>query len=124
MIHPDPPRERASDRTPGRDRAGRKDGEDRWVKLPPATMAALRAHLEAIDLEGSVKEWTPAARQLVFPNTVGRRGPRWVKDQLGHVSVAETEGAYGHLERERHERRVDLDTVLGGVNYAILRARI
>jgi len=49
-----------------------KDGEDRWVKLPAATMAALRAHLEAKDLEGSVKGWPPAARQLVFPNTVGR----------------------------------------------------
>ena len=115
-----------------------KDGEDRWVKLPPATM------------------WTPAARQLVFPNTVGRitrhgaflelvwqpllaaaklpyRKPhamrhsyatwmleagadlRWVKDQLGHASIEETEGTYGHLERERHERRVDLDVMLGGV---------
>ena len=49
-----------------------KDSEDRWVKLPPATMAALRAHLEAKDLEGSVKGWPPAARHLVFPNTVGR----------------------------------------------------
>ena len=131
-----------------------KDGEERWVKLPPATMATLRAHLEAMDLEGSVKEWPPAARQLVFPYTVGRitrcgaflelvwqplltaeklpyRRPhamrhsyatwmleagadlRWVKDQLGHASIEETEGTYGHLERERHERRVDLDSVLG-----------
>ena len=40
---------------------------------------------------------------------------RWVKDQLGHASIEETEGPYGHLERERHERRVDLDAVLGGV---------
>ncbi len=133
-----------------------KDGEDRWVKLPSATMAALRGHLEAMDLEGSVKDWPPPARQLVFPNTVGRitrygaflglvwqpllgasklpyRKPhamrhsyatwlleagadlRWVKDQLGHASIEETEGTYGHLERERHERRVDLDAVLGGV---------
>jgi integrase len=110
-----------------------KDGEDRWVKLPPATMATLHAHLEAMDLEGSVKEWPPAARQLVFPNTVGRitrygaflelvwqpllaatklpyRKPhamrhsyatwmleagadlRWVRDQLGHASIEETEG--------------------------------
>ena len=131
-----------------------KDGEDRWVKLPLATMAALRAHLEAKDPEGSVKGWPPAARQLVFPNTVGRitrygaflelvwqpllaaaklpyRKPhamrhsyatwmleagadlRWVKDQLGHANIEETEGTYGHLERERHERRVDLDSVLG-----------
>ena len=133
-----------------------KDSEDRGVKLPPATMAALRAHLEAKDLEGSVKGWLSAARQLVFPNSVGRitrygaflelvwqplvaaaklpyRKPhamrhsyatwmleagadlRWVKDQLGHASIDETEGTYGHLERERHERRVDLDAVLGGV---------
>jgi integrase len=131
-----------------------KDGEDRWVKLPAATMAALRAHLEAKDLEGCVKGWPPAARQLVFPNTVGRitrygaflelvwqpllaaaklpyRKPhamrhsyatwmleagadlRWVRDQLGHASIEETEGTYGHLERERHEGRVDLDPVLG-----------
>jgi len=40
---------------------------------------------------------------------------RWVKDQLGHASIEETEGTYGHLERERHEQRVDLDVVLGGV---------
>jgi len=40
---------------------------------------------------------------------------RWVKDQLGHAGIDETEGTYGHLERERHERRVDLDAVLGGV---------
>jgi hypothetical protein len=134
-----------------------KDGEDRWVKLPPATMASLRAQLEAMDLEGGVREWTPASRQLVFPNTVGRvtrygaflelvwqplviaaklpyRKPhamrhsyatwrlevgadlRWVKDQLGHASIEETEGTYGHLERERHERRVDLDAVLGDVH--------
>ena len=109
-----------------------------------------------MDLEGSVKDWPTSARQLVFPNTVGRitryggflelvwqpllaaaklpyRKPhamrhsyatwlleagadlRWVKDQLGHASIEETEGTYGHLERERHERRVDLDAVLGGV---------
>jgi len=107
-------------------------------------------------LEANVKDWPPAARQLVFPNTVGRitrygaflehvwqpllaaaklpyRKPhamrhsyatwmleggadiRWVRDQLGHASIEETEGTYGHLEPERHERRVDLDSVLGGV---------
>jgi len=26
---------------------------------------------------------------------------RWVKDQLGHASIEETEGTYGHLERDR-----------------------
>ncbi len=119
-------------------------------------MAALRAHLEAMDLEASVKDWPPAARRLVFPNRVGRvtrygaflelvwqrllaeaklpyRKPhamlhsyatwmleggadsRWVRDQLGHASIEETEGTYGHLEPARHERRVNLDSVLGGV---------
>ena len=34
---------------------------------------------------------------------------RWVRDQLGHASIEETEGTYVHLERERHEGRVDLD---------------
>ena len=38
---------------------------------------------------------------------------RYVKDQMGHASIEETEGTYGHLERERHEQRVDLDRVLG-----------
>jgi len=37
---------------------------------------------------------------------------RYVKDQMGHSSIHETEGTYGHLERERHEQRVDLDHVL------------
>ena len=37
---------------------------------------------------------------------------RYVKDQMGHSSIDETEGTYGHLERERHEQRVDLDCVL------------
>jgi integrase len=121
-----------------------KDGEDRWVKLPPSTIAALRAHLEAMALEASVKDWSAEQRQLVFPNTVGRvtrygyflegmwqpllkatrlpyRKPhamrhsyaawllerkvdlRYVKEQMGHASIDETEGTYGHLVPERHE---------------------
>jgi len=44
---------------------------------------------------------------------------RWVKDQMGHASIGETEGTYGHLVRERHERDVDhLNAVLWGVNSA------
>jgi integrase len=31
---------------------------------------------------------------------------RFVKDQMGHSSIEETEGTYGHLELERHEPRV------------------
>ena len=38
---------------------------------------------------------------------------RYVEDQMGHASIEETEGTYGHLQRERHEQRVDLDQVLG-----------
>jgi len=32
---------------------------------------------------------------------------RWVRDQMGHASIGETEGTYGHLVREQHERDVD-----------------
>src|SRR5947207_6497877 len=32
---------------------------------------------------------------------------RWVRDQMGHASIGETEGTYGHLVREHHERDVD-----------------
>src|SRR5437899_10054736 len=125
-----------------------KDGDDRWVTLPASALAALRAHCEAMELEASLKEWTPEQRRLVFPNTVGGvtrygafhelvwqpllraaglpyRKPhamrhsyatwlleagadiRWVKDQMGHASIGETEGTYGHLVHERHERDVD-----------------
>ena len=37
---------------------------------------------------------------------------RWVRDQLGHASIVQTESVYGHLEREHHEQRVNLDEVL------------
>ena len=37
---------------------------------------------------------------------------RYVKDQLGHSSIDETEGTYRHLERRRHEERVDLGPYL------------
>jgi site-specific recombinase XerD len=33
---------------------------------------------------------------------------RYVKDQMGHASIEETEGTYGHLAPERHESRVSL----------------
>ena len=37
---------------------------------------------------------------------------RYVKDQMGHASIDETEGTYGHLEHERHEQRVNIDAIL------------
>ena len=49
-----------------------KDGEDRWVTVPASTMAALRAHGEAMDLEATLNAWTPEQRQLLFPNSAGR----------------------------------------------------
>jgi integrase len=125
-----------------------KDSEGRWVKASPVLLAALRAHLEAIALEGQVKGWTPEQRQLVFPNAAGRvagypqfiecvwqpllakaglpyrkyhstrhtfatwlltdgTDMRWVQDQLGHASIAQTVGTYGHLQPNRHEAAVD-----------------
>jgi hypothetical protein len=32
---------------------------------------------------------------------------RFVKDQMGHASIEETEGTYGHLQIERHAHQVD-----------------
>ena len=49
-----------------------KDSDGRHVKASPALLTALRAHLEAMKLEGQVKDWTPEQRQLVFPNKAGR----------------------------------------------------
>ncbi len=44
-----------------------KDSDDRWVTASPALLAALKAHVGAVDLEGQVKDWTAEQRQLVFP---------------------------------------------------------
>jgi integrase len=48
-----------------------KDHEGRHVKASPALLAALRAHLEAVALEGQVQEWSPEQRALVFPTKAG-----------------------------------------------------
>jgi integrase len=131
-----------------------KDNEDRWVKVPAATIAALQAQLETVKLEAQLHKWSEEQRKLVFPNHRGKitrygqflelvwkdlltkaklpyRKPhamrhsyatwmledgadlRYVKDQMGHASIDETEGTYGHLAHERHEQRVDLGGVLG-----------
>jgi integrase len=57
---------------------------------------------------------TPHAMRHTYATWMLEEGAdlRWVRDQLGHASIQQTEGTYGHLERERHERRVDLDTIL------------
>ena len=124
-----------------------KDGEDRWVKASPALLAAIREHLDAVDLEGQVKGWSPEQRQLVFPTPSGRiirhghflesvwqpllakaglpyrkyhstrhtyatwlledgADLRWVQDQMGHASIEQTAGTYGHCQPERHEAAV------------------
>jgi integrase len=48
-----------------------KNGRDRWVKASSALLKALRSHLEAIDLDGSLEDWSPEQRQLVFPTSGG-----------------------------------------------------
>lgn len=121
-----------------------KDGDDRWVKASPALLAALRRHVDAMNLEGQVQGWSPEQRQLVFPTRSGRiigypaflenvwqpllskagltyrkyhatrhsyatwllsdgADLRWVQQQLGHATVAQTADTYGHLQPERHE---------------------
>ena len=41
------------------------------MKASPALLAALRAQVDAVELEGQVKEWTPEQRAWVFPNAAG-----------------------------------------------------
>ena len=48
-----------------------KNGKDRWVKANVPLLKALRGHLEAIDLDGSVEEWSSEQRQMVFPTSSG-----------------------------------------------------
>ena len=124
-----------------------KNSEDRWVKASPALLAALRSQVDAMDLEGQVKEWDIEQRQLVFPTLNGRitrhghfietvwhpllskaglpyrkyhatrhscatwlledgADLRWVQAQMGHASIEQTAGTYGHCQPERHESAV------------------
>jgi len=55
----------------GRQIEGCKDHDDRWVKASPALLAALRAQIEAMDLEGQVNDWTPEQRKWVFTTKLG-----------------------------------------------------
>lgn len=48
-----------------------KDHDVRHVKASPALLGALRAHMEAMTLEGQVRDWNPDARAFVFPTTYG-----------------------------------------------------
>ncbi len=61
-------------RTAGADRrlGPPKNGRDRFVKASPTLIEALRKHVAAMDLEGSVKAWPPEQRQLVFATAAGR----------------------------------------------------
>ena len=113
------------------DKAGRieapKDHEGRLVKASPALLMALRAHLEAVALEGQVQDWSAEQRALVFPNKAGLpyrkyhstrhtfatwllsdgADLRWVQQQLGHASIAQTADTYGHVQPDRHEAAVN-----------------
>jgi integrase len=125
-----------------------KDHEGRHVKASPALLEALRAHLEAVALEGQVQDWSVEQRALVFPNKAGRimqystfledvwqpllakaglpyrkyhstrhtfatwllsdgADLRWVQQQLGHASIAQTADTYGHVQPNRHEAAVN-----------------
>jgi integrase len=48
-----------------------KDHEGRRVKASPALLAALRGHVEAMELEGQVKGWGAEQRALAFPTSQG-----------------------------------------------------
>lgn len=52
-----------------------KDYQFRTVKASPKLVAALQAHMEAMTLEGQVKEWDATARALVFPTAAGQLLP-------------------------------------------------
>jgi integrase len=49
-----------------------KNHKAREVAMPSEVADVLRAHLEAVELEGQVNGWSVEARQLVFPNTLGK----------------------------------------------------
>jgi integrase len=75
-----------------------KDHEGRRVKASPALLDALRAHVEAMDLEAGLRQWTPEQRQLVFPTAYGH----------GHLRARATRaargggGGAGPLSHRRH----------------------
>src|SRR5262245_36003804 len=48
-----------------------KTSQGRYVMMSPGLAAVLRAQVEAVALEGSVKNWSPEVRSLVFPTIVG-----------------------------------------------------
>jgi integrase len=50
-----------------------KDGEARRVKVSAGFLDALRAHQEAMALEGQVQGWSAESRAIVFPTMAGNR---------------------------------------------------
>jgi integrase len=80
-----------------------------------------------VALEGQVQDWNREQRGLVFPNKAGLpyrkyhstrhtfatwllsdgADLRWVQQQLGHASIAQTADTYGHVQPDRHEAAVN-----------------
>jgi integrase len=48
-----------------------KDHDARTVKASPALLAALHEHIDAVDLDGLAKAWSPEQCALVFPTSYG-----------------------------------------------------
>ena len=57
----------------GRAIEGCKDHDHRYVEASPALLAALRAQIEAVNLEAQVGEWNAEQREWIFGNTRGTR---------------------------------------------------
>ena len=102
----------------GTSRAGGDAGARREVHHARGRRAPTPGRSARHRLSGALAlSWALVGARLPHPRLAGissllARHPRsWARRRRGHAGIEETEGTYGHLERERHERRVDLDAV-------------
>ena len=87
----------------GRTLAPCKDSDDRWVKASPALLAALKAHMEAMMLEGQVKGWTPEQREWIFPTTHGQPlGYSYFQERVWAPLLAKAGLPYRRYHSTRH----------------------